>query len=270
MSNFLNQINQALQSIRFREDRKIDSAIILGSGLNNFDMELENKVEFNYQDIDNLPATSIVSHQGRLVIGNRNGQCIAICHGRHHLYEGFNAQQVCMLTYILAKLGTSRLVITNAAGALNPAYSPGDIMLLNDHINFTGCNPIIGQDDSLGNRFTDMSNAYDLSLIKLAIDAAKKQEITLHEGVYAGVLGPSLETSAERRMLKVLGADAVGMSTVMEVVAANQCNIQVLGLSAITNMALGNETQEIDTIEKVLHNAAIASLGIKKIINAVV
>ena len=269
MSTFSQKIQIAANSILAIDQRKIDTAIILGSGLSDIDLGLENCVSLAYENIAGITAPSVESHNGRLLIGNTKQQCIAVCQGRHHLYEGYSAQQVAMLVYILASLGAKKLISTNAAGALNPAYRPGEIMLIQDHINFTGQNPIIGQDNSLGNIFTDMSQAYNADLLETAEKYAKEKIINCHKGVYTGVLGPSLETSAERRMLSTLGGDAVGMSTVMEVIAANQCAMQVLGLSAIANMAVGDDKQQVDTIEDVLRHAAVAGKGIEKIISAV-
>ena len=266
MSNFSQQVHAGTQYIRGQESRVIDTAIILGSGLGGITPELESTVEFAYQDIPGLNAPSVLSHDGRLIIGQQGQHCIAVCQGRHHLYEGYSAQDVAMLVYLLGQLGTIKIIITNAAGALNTDFRPGDIMLIEDHINFTGQNPIVGQGDELGNRFTDMSQAYSVDLLNTAEQAAQNQQINYHKGIYCGVLGPSLETSAERRMLKKFGGDAVGMSTIMEVIAANQCGMQVLGLSAITNMALGDKQQQVDTIEDVLRHASIAGKGIEKII----
>ncbi|MCL4130624.1 UNVERIFIED_CONTAM: hypothetical protein GTU68_056506 [Idotea baltica] len=266
MSSFSQQIQTAAQHVRSIDSRIIDTAIILGSGLSDVAPALENTLEFAYHDIPGLSVPSVISHHGRLTIGQQGQDCIAICQGRHHLYEGYTPQQVAMLVYILSQLGTKKIIITNAAGALNTSFRPGDIMLIEDHINFTGQNPIVGQGDDLGNRFTDMSQAYNTGLLNIAEQAAKDHQINYHKGVYCGVLGPSLETSAERRMLAKFGGDAVGMSTILEVIAANQCNMQVLGLSAITNMALGDEQQQVDTIEDVLRHAETAGKGMKKII----
>ncbi|MBX2849791.1 MAG: purine-nucleoside phosphorylase [Acidiferrobacterales bacterium] len=269
MSAFTQQIHKAAQHIREQEPNTIDMAIIAGSGLINIMPELQTNSEYSYQDITGLSSPSVMSHQGRLTIGAINNQRIALCQGRYHLYEGYSAQQVSMLVYILSQLGVKKLIITNAAGALNAKYRPGDIMLIDDHINFTGQNPIIGQGDSLGNRFTDMSQAYSSKMIGLAARAATKHQLLCHQGVYVGVLGPSLETSAERRMFARHGGDAVGMSTVIEVIAANHCDMQVLGLSAITNLALGNEQQQVDSLEEVLHYAEVAGQGIKQVINSI-
>lgn len=219
-----------------------------------------------YSDIDGLPVTTAPSHIGEMRIVSNGERSVALCAGRHHLYEGYTAQQVSALVYVLKRLGANTLIITNAAGALNPTFKPGDIMLINDHINFTGQNPLIGQDEALGMRFPDMSKAYTPTLGKQALEIAQRHALTCHSGIYIGVAGPSLETSAERRLFRNMGADAVGMSTVTEVIAANHCGLDVLGLSAITNLALGDENQAPDTIDEVLQNAAIAGQGISKIL----
>lgn len=269
MTEFSRMIENAKQHIQSHYSQPIDTAIILGSGLGHCQPDLKNRLRLEYQTIPGLTAPSVPSHDGHLTIGNINQQSVAICQGRHHLYEGYTAQQVAMMVYVLHSLGTKKLIITNATGALNPDFQPGDVMAIQDHINFTGHNPIIGQDKKITNQFVDMSQAYNASLLTKAQQAAAEHGVNFHQGVYAGVLGPSLETSAERKMLSTLGADAVGMSTVIEVIAANHCGMQVLGLSAITNMATGDENQQVDTIEDVLKNAAIAGQEIIKIINAV-
>lgn len=269
MLTFAQQLHSATEDIRKKESRSIDIAIILGSGLSGITINLDKTSEFAYQDLFGLASPSVMSHKGTLRIGEMNKQCVAICQGRYHLYEGYSAQQVSMMVYLLAQLGAKKIIITNAAGALNTTFRPGDIMLIQDHINFTGHNPLVGQGDDIANRFVDMSKAYCPDLISNAQSLSKKLDLQCHTGIYAGVLGPSLETSAERRMLAMLGGDAVGMSTIMEVIAANHCNMRVLGISAITNMALGDEQQQVDTLEDVLHYAAIAGQKIKEIIEYV-
>jgi len=267
MNNFSQLITSAASSIRARVDIDIDLAIILGSGLSDIDLnQCWQITKISYRDIKGMPQPTAPSHLGELRILECNEQTIAVCAGRHHLYEGYSAKQVSILSYTLAALGTKQLIITNAAGALNPRYKPGDIMIIDDHINFTGCNPLIGQDKGLGVPFPDMSQPYNRDLIDKTARLANTQNIVCHHGVYVGVTGPSLETSAERRMLRAMGADAVGMSTVIEVIAANHAGMDVIGLSAITNLALGDESQQADTIEEVLANAAIAGQGIKKLI----
>lgn len=272
MQQLINSVTQASNTVRNKIDRPIDTAIILGSGLSGLSIPNSQDVyREDYKNIAGLVASTAPSHTGELrIISTTNDHndetTVAICAGRQHLYEGYSPQEVCILIYMLSQLGCQNLIITNAAGALNPEYQPGDIMLIDDHINFTGQNPLIGQDDTFGMRFPDMSEAYQRTLFNQAHQIAQDIDVRHHLGVYAGVTGPSLETSAERRMFRKMGADAVGMSTIMEVIAANHCSMNVLGLSAITNLALGDKDQQPDTIEEVLENAAIAGKGIQKII----
>jgi len=268
MTKLTDSVNAACASIQKQFKGSLDSAIIIGSGLSELGLESYSEVcAINYRDIEGLPASTAPSHKGHLKIISNGQRFVALCAGRHHLYEGYTAQEVAILSYVLAKLGTKELITTNAAGALNPEYRPGEIMLIKDHINFTGHNPVRGQDETFGTTFPDMSKAYAPSLLAQAKQAAEKHAINYHSGIYIGVLGPSLETSAERRMMRSFGADAVGMSTVLEVIAANHSGMKVLGISAITNLAMGDEDQAPDTLEEVLENAAIAAKGITKIVN---
>ena len=275
MQAYTETVKESAEFLHKKGIDKVDSMIVLGSGLSSLSLngfELISTVE--HQSIPGCVQPTAPSHAGefRFYRGETERgetKTIGVCAGRIHLYEGFSAQQVCASVYMLNQLGAKELIITNAAGALNVNYQPGDVMLISDHINFTGHNPLIGQDDSFGMRFPDMSQAYNPGCLELAYKTAKDLAIELHSGVYAGVTGPSLETSAERRMLHQLGGDAVGMSTVMEVIAANHCSMKVLGLSAITNLALGDENQQPDTIETVLENAAVAGKKIKAIVEQI-
>jgi len=275
MQHFADSIKRSSDYLRDNFSQSINTMIVLGSGLSGLALagyELEKTID--YKSVPGLPEPTAPSHVGqlRLYVGQtKSGETkrIAVCAGRFHLYEGYNAQQVSTLVYVLSQLGASELVITNAAGALNPSYKPGEVMLIEDHINFTGQNPLIGQDDRFGMRFPDMSEAYSKQLLTDAESVAYEHKINCHKGIYAGVTGPSLETSAERRMLRLFGADAVGMSTVTEVIAAKHCAMNVLGLSAVTNLALGDNDQQPDTIEEVLQNAEVAGRLIGKIIQGV-
>jgi len=259
MTTLTDTINLASNSIQDAFAQTIDTAVVLGSGLSELQLHgYEILEQINYSDITGLNAVTAPSHKGVLTIVGRGDHIVALCAGRHHFYEGHSAQEVAIMTYIMRALGAANFIITNAAGALNPDYSPGEIMLISDHINLTGQNPLIGQDESLGMRFPDMSDAYSAHLRSLAHDSASRLGQPLYEGVYIGVTGPSLETSAERRMFGNMGADAVGMSTVLEVIAAKHAGMNVLGLSAITNMAVGDKNQQADSIEEVLGYAAIA------------
>ena len=197
------------------------------------------------------------------MIGRLHGRRVALMQGRLHLYEGWSPADIALAVRLLRRLGAERLVVTNAAGALDPEFQPGEVMLIEDHLNFTGASPLTGpNDDTIGLRFPDMSRAYDPDLRALARRVAEDAAIPLRTGIYAGVAGPQLETSAERRFLRAAGADAVGMSTVIEVIAAVHAGMKVIGLSAITNDASGGPDQAPDTIEAVLAHAEAAGVRI--------
>ena len=273
MSAYSDLIKSSARQLAGQISKPIDAAVILGTGMASVGNTLIS-ADTTVTEIDNdtipcLTPLSAPGHVGKTRVVELRGKTIAFCQGRAHLYEGYSAQQVCAQVYLLQQLGAEQLIITNASGALNPKFQAGEIMLINDHINFTGHNPLTGQDETLGQSFTDMSEAYSRAMLQKAAEAATSNALICHTGVYAGVAGPSLETSAERRMLRTLGADAVGMSTVLEVIAANHCGMQTLGLSAISNMALGDDKQQVDTTADVLANAAIAAQGIAKIIEEV-
>ncbi len=264
------RVHDAKQSLSESFPGTLDGAILLGSGLSDISVDGYTTVtSIAYSDIDGLPKSTAPSHTGELRIIGNGHKNYALCAGRHHLYEGYSAKEVAILPYTLRQLGAESFIVTNAAGALNPEYRPGDVMLIADHINMTGQNPLIGQDQTFGITFPDMSQAYAADLRERAQATAAKQGIHTHSGIYMGVTGPSLETSAERRMFRTLGADAVGMSTVTEVIAANHCGMSVLGLSAITNLALGDANQQPDTIEDVLQNAAVAGEKIALILSGI-
>lgn len=253
------RIDAALASIAARAGDPVEIGLILGSGLGDLADRVEDAVVIRYDEIEDFPVSTAPGHAARLVIGGLRGRRVALMQGRLHLYEGWSPQELALPVYLLKALGALRLVVTNAAGALNPRFAPGEVMLIEDHLNFTGANPLTGaNDDRLGLRFPDMSRAYDPELRERACNAAKAARLKLRRGVYAGISGPSLETSAERRWLRAAGADAVGMSTVLEVIAARHAGLAVLGLSAITNAATGGPEQQPDTIEAVLENAAVA------------
>lgn len=241
--------------------------MILGTGLGGIVNQMDLDHALNYKDIPGFPVSTAPSHAGRLVFGQFGGQHVAIMQGRLHLYEGWSARDIAFPLRVANALGVRKLVVTNAAGSLNAAFDPGDVMMITDHMNFTGHNPLIGpHDDTFGLRFPDMSDAYDSVVQKHIRQAFDKNALPLREGIYAGITGPSLETSAERRFLRQSGGDAVGMSTVMEVIAAKQCGFQVAGLSAISNKADGGPDQQPDTIEEVLEIAALAGSKILKVL----
>ena len=250
---------KALASIESRTERRCDIALILGSGLGSVADELTDACSIPYREIEGFPDVTTAGHAGRLLLADWCGRRVAVLRGRMHLYEGWRPADIALPVRVLQRLGAKQLVITNAAGALNPDFRPGQIMLIEDHLNFTGTDPLIGpNDDAIGLRFPDMSRAYDPVLRQLAATLLKERGIDFCSGIYAGVTGPSLETSAERRFYRMAGADAIGMSTVLEVIAAVHAGLQVLGFSAITNMATGGADQQPDTIEEVHRVASIA------------
>lgn len=233
-------------------------ALVLGSGLGALAGEVENAVIVPYTDIPRFPASTAPGHAGRLVLGTVEGIPVVIMAGRVHLYEGYTAGEVAFPIRVLHRLGAETLIITNAAGGINPDFHPGSLMLIEDHINLTGHNPLIGPNQSeLGPRFPDMTAAYSPRLRQIARVAGENIGESLKQGVYLGLQGPSYETPAEIRMFRLLGADAVGMSTVIEVIAGNHEGMEVLGISCITNMAAGmlpaklTEQEVFDTAERV-------------------
>ena len=224
--------------------------VILGSGLGSFADRLEDRIEKPYSDIPGWPVSTAIGHAGKLVTGRLDGIDLIVAAGRAHLYEGYTAQQVAYPIRELAWRGVTKLVITNAAGGINTSYKPGDLVLISDHINLMGVNPLTGvNDESFGPRFPDMSEAYCREYREIARQAGSAMGLTLKDGVYAGLTGPSYETPAEIRYLRTIGADLVGMSTVPEVIAANHMGIQVLGISCVTNMAAGILPQKLTHAE---------------------
>lgn len=234
-------IKQTADFIRKKlELKNPETAVILGSGLSGFASTLENVTSVLYKDIPSFPQSTVSGHKGQLLRGFLNGKEVICLNGRFHLYEGHEPSVIARVIHILKELGVKRLLVTNAAGALNKKLTPGSLMLIKDHINFSGKNPLVGaNDDNYGPRFPSMNNAYTLGLRQKCKEIAQKQQIELKEGVYLMVLGPNFETSAEVKAFGILGADAVGMSTVPEVIAAAHCSIDVLGISVITNYAAG-------------------------------
>lgn len=245
-------------------------ALVLGSGLGGLADELESPVAIPYAEIPGFPVSTAPGHAGRLVAGRLGGKRVLVMQGRFHFYEGHPLERVVFPVRVFRTMGVERLFLTNAAGGANPAFAPGDFMAISDHINLTGQNPCIGpNDESLGLRFFDMSKAYSPALRDIARTAAKGLGLGLHEGVYAWFTGPSFETPAEIRMARTLGADAVGMSTVPEVIAASHCGLEVLGVSCITNMAAGILDQPI-TGEEVLEISAKRRPEFSALVRAIV
>lgn len=222
-------------------------ALVLGSGLGGFAEELANSVRIPYAEIPSFPQSTAVGHAGALVVGTVSDVAVAAMQGRVHLYEGYSAQQVAFPIRVLAQLGIRALVLTNAAGGINPSYRRGALVAIRDHINLQGQNPLVGHnDDRFGPRFPDMTDCYDTQLRKIALEEAERLGTGAFEGVYAAMLGPSYETPAEIRYLRTIGADLVGMSTVPEVIAARHMGLQVLAISCVTNMAAGLSGEKIN------------------------
>jgi len=267
----LARLDAAHGSIADRIGAPVEIAMILGSGLGHLATAVEEPLVIPYGEIEGFPVSTAPGHKGQLVIGRLYGKRVAIMEGRLHLYEGWSPRDIALAVYLLGRLGARTLIVTNAAGGLNPDYGAGEVMLISDHLNFTGVNPLTGpNDDAIGLRFPDLSRAYDPDLLAKARAAAKDAGIAVHEGIYIGLSGPSLETSAERRYFRSTGGDAVGMSTVTETIAAVHAGMKVIGISAITNAATGGPDQQPDTIEDVLANAAISGRKIDALLQRLV
>lgn len=224
--------------------------VILGSGLGGFENALERARCMAYADIPGFPRATVPGHAGKLYCGELGGKQVLMMSGRFHAYEGHTMEDVTMPVRVMARLGVRQLIVSNAAGGVNPAFAVGSLMLMTDFINLSGKNPLTGPNpDSFGPRFPDMTNAYDPALRALTLQCAEELKIPLEQGVYCWLNGPSYETPAEIRMVRILGADAVGMSTVPETIVARHCGMQVLGISSITNMAAGISGQPINHSE---------------------
>lgn len=252
------KIEKAASFLKEKYEETPQIGLILGSGLGVLAEEIENPVKIPYNEIPDFPVSTVEGHAGQLVFGLLNGIHVVAMQGRFHYYEGYSFEKVTFPVRVMKELGIEQLIVTNAAGGVNESFSPGDLMLISDHINNMGNNPLIGPNDSrLGVRFPDMSEAYSSELRQLARGIAAKLGLNIQEGVYVGNTGPTYETPAEVRMLRSLGGDAVGMSTVPEVIVARHVGMKVLGISCISNMAAGildqplNHEEVIETTEKV-------------------
>lgn len=242
MSELVKRIDESVNYIKSRINTVPEFAVVLGSGLGDFANRLTDKIEISYDQIPGFKKTNVIGHAGKLVVGNIGNKSVAVMQGRIHFYEGHSLDEVTFPVRVLGRLGIKNLLLTNAAGGINKTYHGGQLVLIKDHINLTGTNPLIGENiEEFGTRFPDMSYAWDPSLREVAMSAAKSIGYNLVEGVYAGVLGPSYETPSEVNMIRVLGGDVVGMSTVFENIAAVHMGMRVFGISCVTNMAAGIE-----------------------------
>ncbi|KEQ26171.1 purine-nucleoside phosphorylase [Paenibacillus tyrfis] len=249
-TTLLKNIKEAAEYIRGKYPEKPEISLILGSGLGVLADLVEGGVTIPYEDIPHFPVSTVEGHAGELLLGKVEGKHVLMMKGRFHMYEGYGVETVSFPVRVMKELGVEKLLVTNAAGGINTSFEVGDLMLIRDHINFTFRNPLIGPNHSeLGVRFPDMSEAYSRRLREAAKEVAAEQGLKLQEGVYLGLLGPSYETPAEIRMMRTLGGDAVGMSTVPEVLVARHAGIEVLGFSCISNMAAGILDQPLSHAE---------------------
>lgn len=266
----LENVEEAAAAVRERFAHSVDVAIILGTGLGRLAHEIEAEATIEYADIPHFPLSTVESHEGRLLCGTLAGKRVIAMQGRFHRYEGYSLAQVTFPVRVLRALGARTLVVSNACGGMNPLWAPGDLMLIADHINLLGDSPLIGpNDDRLGPRFPDMSMAYDASLRALAREIALARRIELREGVYVAVSGPNLETRAEYRFLRAIGADVVGMSTVPEVTVAVHAGMRVLGISIITDACLP-DALEPATVEQIIAVANKAEPKLTELVRGVV
>jgi purine-nucleoside phosphorylase len=250
VAHTLEAVEDAAAVVRARFAERPDVAIILGTGLGRLGSEIDTAVAIDYADIPGFPPSTVESHAGRLLCGELGGKRVVAMQGRFHRYEGYSLAQVTFPVRVLRAVGARTLIVTNVSGGMHPLWAPGDLMLIADHINLLGDNPLIGpNDDRLGTRFPDMSEPYDARLRELAREVAAVQRTVLREGVYVAVSGPNLETRAEYRMLRALGADVVGMSTVPEVIVAVQSGMRVLGISIITDQCLPDALEPASVAE---------------------
>jgi purine-nucleoside phosphorylase len=245
-------------------------AVVLGSGLGDFASSLERATSISYGDIPHWPASNVVGHEGRLVIGDASGRLVAALSGRAHFYEGHDLRTVTFATRVLGVLGVKVLILTNAAGGVNTTFTPGDLMVIEDHINLLGSNPLVGpNDERFGVRFPDLTNVYSRRLRAIADEAAGSQGQVLRHGIYVACHGPSYETPAEVRYLRLIGADAVGMSTVPEAIVARHMGLEVLAISCITNLAAGVLPQPLNH-EEVLETAKRVRGQFLSLLNAII
>ncbi len=264
------KITESVEFINQKSNIKPKIAIILGTGLGRLAEDIKEKEIIPYSDIPNFPISTVQGHGGNLVLGKLENKEVVAMQGRFHYYEGYNLKEVTFPVRVMKKLGADVIIISNAAGGMNRFFKRGDLMLITDHINLFGNNPLIGpNDEELGLRFPDMSEAYDRKLVELTLKVALKEKIKLHQGIYVGLTGPTLETPAEYRFLIKIGADAVGMSTVPEVIVANHMGMKVLGISCITDLAINGVIVKTG-LEEILKAASNAEPIMTKLVKKVI
>ncbi|MDM8528707.1 purine-nucleoside phosphorylase [Anaerolineales bacterium HSG24] len=271
MSEQIEKITAARDYIQARTQIRPQIAVILGSGLGALADEVQVDATFPYSEIPGFPVSTVAGHAGQLVLGTLVGKNVVIMQGRFHYYEGYPMPRIIFPIRVMHALGANSLIVTNAAGGLNPDFDPGDVMLITDHINTMGDNPLIGpNDEEIGPRFPDMTHTYTPDLRNMAINIANSEGILVRQGVYVATSGPTYETPAERRYLRSIGGDAVGMSTVPEATVANHAGMHILGLSAITNKATGDADQQADSHEEVLAMAKVAGEKLVRLVREVI
>lgn len=264
------QIDAAVAAIRQQWQGTPRVGIILGTGLGGLAEEIQAEASLDYSEIPYFARSTALTHRGRLVCGKLAGATVVAMEGRFHAYEGYPLEQITLPVRVMKALGVDLLVVTNAAGGMNPQYALGDLMVIEDHINLMGMNPLVGiNDDRLGPRFPDMCRPYDPQLIARAVELGRREDVAMHKGVFVAVLGPNLETRAEYRFLRLIGADAVGMSTVPEVLVAVHAGLRVLGISIITDMCLPDALKPAD-IDEIIATANRAEPKLRKIVTAIV
>ncbi len=270
MPDLYDQVQEARQAIGKRWPAQPKVGIILGTGLGGLAEDIQAEATLAYEDIPHFPQPTVKSHAGRFVCGRLAGKTVVAMEGRFHHYEGYTLQQITLPVRVMRALGCEVLVVSNACGGMNPQYGKGDLMIIDDHINLMGDNPLIGKnDDRLGPRFPDMCRPYDPALISLTARVALDEKIVCHKGVFVAVTGPNLETRAEYRFLRGIGADVVGMSTVPEVIVGVHCGLRNLGLSVVTDLCLPDALEPV-VLEDILATAAIAEKKLRVLVRRVV
>lgn len=269
MLELYGQIEEAVEKIKSAWDVKPHAGIILGTGLGGFVDEIDIEATLDYEEIPNFLKSTATSHRGRLVCGRLAGLPVVAMEGRFHMYEGYPLKQITLPVRVMKALGAELLVVSNACGGMNPYYKDGDLVVIEDHINLMGDNPLIGiNDDRLGPRFPDMCEPYDLELVEKALQIARREDIVAHKGVFVAVAGPNLETRAEYRFLRTIGADTVGMSTVPEVIVAVHAGMRVVGFSIVTDMCLPDALHPAD-VEKIIATANRAEPNLRALVRGV-
>ena len=266
MLELAGKVDEAVAAIRRQWSDQARVGIILGTGLSGLGAEIESAVKIDYGELPHFPRSTSIGHAGHLACGRLAGASVVAMEGRFHAYEGYSYQQITFPVRVMKALGAELLIVSNACGGMNPQYACGDIMVIEDHINLMGGNPLIGvNDEKLGPRFPDMCRPYDPGLIAEVLAIARRENFVAHRGVYVAVTGPNLETRAEYRFLRLIGADVVGMSTVPEVIAAVHASMRVLGLSIVTDMCMPDALQPA-SIAAILKHAAEAEPKLRKIV----